>query len=331
MITSNAPSLRVVFMGTPELAAVSLRALLQCHHEVVAVVSQPDRRSGRGKRMQAPPVAALAREHDLPLLQVTTAKTVAFRRWVASHAPDIAVVAAFGHILGPKALAMPRLGCINVHTSLLPRWRGASPIQAAIAAGDERSGVTIMQMDAGMDTGPMLRQVETEITDDDTGSTLHDRLAALGARAVVETLDAIAYGTSRPTPQPSDGMTYAGLLSRSDSVIDWTKPAVDVWQRIRAYHPWPGARTTLGEDVIRFEPPVSVRALAAAPAAGATPPAPGEVVSASGQGVVVATGEGAVVFQRLQRPGKKMLDAAAFLAGYSLTPGMRFGGDTSRG
>ena len=184
--------MRIAFMGTPELAATSLRALLDSEHDVVAVVSQPDRPAGRGRKLVPTPVAAVAREAELPLLQPESVGTADFRAWLTSHSPDIAVVAAFGRILGPKLLALPRLGCINVHASLLPRWRGASPIQSAIVAGDAESGVTIMQMVRELDAGDMLHVVRTAISPDDTAATLHDRLADLGAEALLTTLAQIA-------------------------------------------------------------------------------------------------------------------------------------------
>ena len=251
--------MRVVFMGTPEFAAVALRALIAAEgHEVVAVVSQPDRKAGRGKKLTPPPVAEVAKAHGIPLNQVETCRTRAFRDWVASHSPDIGVVAAFGHILGPKALAVPTRGCLNIHASLLPRWRGAAPIQASILAGDAQTGVTIMQMDPGLDTGPMLAKTVVPITDDDTASSLHDKLAASGAAAIVEALDALAGPGLAAEPQPNEGATYAEKLAKADGVLDWTLPSEVLHRRVRAFHPWPGTSTTLEDKRLKVHPPVGL-------------------------------------------------------------------------
>ena len=308
-------------MGTPELAAASLEALLASDHEVVCVVSQPDRRAGRGKRMVAPPVAQLATERGLPLLQPETIRTRAFRAWVEGFAPEVGVVAAFGHILGPKVLAIPPHGWLNVHASLLPRWRGASPIQAAVCAGDAESGVTIMQMDRGLDTGPMRLVRRLALADDETAATLHDRLAAVGGEAIVAALDLLAAGDLPSTPQPDEGSTYAPLLSKRDGDLDWTRPAEVLARRVRGLHPWPGTRTHHraaggGEPtMLKVHPPVAVL-----PGVDA---APGSVVSATPDGVDVACGEGLLRLQQLQAPGKRALPVGPFLAGYGLAAGDR--------
>lgn len=310
--------MRIVFMGTPEFASRALSALIAAPGlEVVAVVSQPDRKAGRGKKLTPPPVAALARKHELPLNQVETCRTAAFRHWVASFDPDIAVVAAFGHILGPKALAVPRLGCLNIHASLLPRWRGAAPIQASILAGDSETGVTIMQMDRGLDTGPMLCERRTPISSDDTTPDLHDRLAALGAEAIVATLTTLSRGDHRldAVPQPSEGATYAEKLAKSDGVIDWARPATDIQRQIRALHPWPGTVTTIGGKPLKLLPPVSVIDT------GETDTAPGEVIEASADGLTVACGRDAVRIGTLQAQGQRAMDAQAYLAGHKIAVG----------
>ena len=314
--------MRIVFMGTPELAAVVLQALLDGRHEVVGVVSQPDRPAGRGKHLVSPPVAALAREHGLPLIQPASCKGADFREAIAAWSPDVAVVAAFGHILGPKALAIPRLGCINVHASLLPRWRGASPIQRAIAAGDAETGVCIMQMDPGMDTGPVLLVRSLRIASDETAETLHDRLAGLGAEAIGTALDAVEQGTARAVPQPAEGVTYAPRITKADGAIDWTRPAVEIERQVRAFYPWPGTSTQWDGRDLKVLPPVA--ALAGTPGN-----APGTVLEAGADGVDVACGVGVLRLGRLQVAGKKALDVAAFLAGHPLAPGIVLGARAS--
>ena len=321
--------LRVVFMGTPEFAAASLDAILASTHAVVAVVSQPDRPKGRGQAMQPPPVALRATERGIPLLQPASCKDAAFRDWVAAFAPDVTVVAAFGHILGPKALGIPRLGCINVHASLLPRWRGASPITAAVAAGDRESGIAIMQMDVGMDTGPVFCTQTIPIAADYTGESLHDKLAALGGPLVVSVLDALAAGTARTTPQPSEGVTHAAKLGKHDADLDWSKPAAVLERQIRALHPWPGTRTWLAAEAgaaartVRVLPTARVVAAPEAPEAGAG--APGTILRVASDGIIVRCGDGqALALETLQLEGRKPLPVAQLLQGFTLTPGMRF-------
>lgn len=315
--------LRVVFMGTPGLAAVVLGALLDGPHPVVGVVTQPDRPAGRGQKVIPGPVAALARERGLPLAQPASVKTAEFRAWLAELAPDVAVVAAFGHLLGPRLLDTPRLGCVNVHASALPRWRGASPIQAAIAAGDVATGVSIMQMDPGLDTGPVFLTRPVAIAADDTAETLHDKLAEVGGAAALEVLDRLARGAATATPQPSEGATYAPLIQKDAGDLDWREPAEVLARKVRAYHPWPGTRTTLAGQPLKVLPPVGV-APGAAPGA-----APGEVLAVGPGGIDVACGEGALRLGRLQLAGKRALEAADFLRGVGLAPGMRLGAELS--
>ncbi len=313
--------MRVAFFGTPAFAAETLRALLLSgRHEVVVVVSQPDRRQGRGNRLVSPPVAALAKEHGLPLLQPASVKTRALREEVRALAPDIGVVVAFGHILGPRLLAVPRLGCLNGHASLLPRWRGAGPIQAALLAGDGQSGVCIMQMDEGLDTGPWLRRSVVAIAADETGASLHDRLAALTAIDMVEVLDALEEGPLPATPQPEEGVSYAPMLRRSDADLDWRRPAEELERRIRALHPWPGTRGQYEGTWIKVHPPAEV---VRDGIAGAPPP--GTVLYAAPDGIVVGAGEGSALrLHRLQAPGRRALEAGPFLQGYGLAPGVRW-------
>lgn len=327
-------SLRVVFMGTPEFARAALDAVLASHHTVVAVVSQPDRPKGRGQAMQPPPVAARARELGIPLLQPLSCKDQAFRDAVAAFAPDVAVVAAFGHILGPKALAIPRLGCVNVHASALPRWRGASPITAAIRAGDPETGIAIMQMDVGMDTGPVFCTQTIPIAPDDTGETLHDKLASLGGALLVPVLDQLAAGTVVAVPQPTAGVTMAPKLGKHDADLDWTEPAAALERQIRALHPWPGTRAWLATApdttprVVRVLPlahVVPMPAPAPVPGQDAPPPAPGAILQADACGVIVACGDGlALRLELLQLEGKKPLPVAQLLQGFPIARGMAF-------
>lgn len=312
-------SLRIVFMGTPELARVSLQALLASRHEVVAVVSQPDRPRGRGQALQKPPVAELAAARGIPLLQPDKVGTRAFREWVRGFAPDLGVVAAFGHLLGERALAVPRLGCINVHASLLPRWRGASPITMAILHGDAEAGVSIMQMDVGMDTGPWLAQRAIPVAPTDTGDTLHDKVAALGAGLMVEVVDRLSEGPVPAVAQPEEGVTLAPLLRKDDAEIDWTRDARSIERQIRAYHPWPGTRTSLDGKVLRVLPQARV-------VTGREGASPGVVLAASRhEGLVVQAGQGALALGTLQLEGRKALPIEAFLAGVPVAPGTALG------
>lgn len=318
-------ALDIVFMGTPDFARASLDALLSSGHRVRAVVSQPDRPAGRGQAEKSPPVAARAKELGLPLLQVETTSTLAFRRWVAGFAPDIGVVAAFGHILGKKALATPRLGCVNVHASILPRWRGASPIQMAVLAGDKRAGVSLMQMDEGMDTGGVFALADLEVARDETGTSLHDRLAILGGQLLVETLSAIE-GGAIAKPQPQDGVTLAPLIGKDDGLIDWTHGAAAIERRVRAFHPWPGTFTFVQDG------PLAGKLLRVLPVAEVVEGhgEPGVIIDAKKDRLVIACGEGALALRVVQLEGKRALDTQSFLAGVPALQGMRLGSRLSR-
>ncbi|MGO3275479.1 methionyl-tRNA formyltransferase [Halomonas sp.] len=244
--------LRVVFAGTPEFAASSLATLLESQHDVVAVYTQPDRPAGRGRKLTPSPVKQLALEHDLPVYQPQSLKEPEPQTELAALNADIMVVVAYGLLLPQAVLDIPRLGCINVHASLLPRWRGAAPIQRAIEAGDSASGVTIMQMDAGLDTGAMLSEVRTSITSHTTGGDLHDRLATQGANALIHVLDALTTDSVHATPQPADGVTYAAKLSKAEAELDFTQPAQFLARKIRAFNPWPVAWCALGDERLRL-------------------------------------------------------------------------------
>ena len=306
--------MRLVFAGTPDFAAAALRALHDAGHEIALVLTQPDRPSGRGLQPAPSAVKRLATELGIPVRQPVTLKDEAIQSELKALQPDAMIVAAYGLIVPQAVLDMPRRGCINIHASLLPRWRGAAPIQRAILAGDEETGVCIMQMDAGLDTGPVLLRKATPIAPDDTAQKLHDRLAALGAALIV---DALARDLE-PTPQDSAHATYAAKLDKKEGVIDWAEPAAAIDRKVRAFNPVPGAVTTHAGAPLKI--------WSAEPGAATDRP-PGTVVSADRDGVVVACGGGGSLrVTTLQRAGGKRLPAAAFLAGTPVERGQRFGG-----
>lgn len=309
--------LRVVFMGTPDFAVPTLRALHQRHH-VLIVVTQPDRPRGRGKVLAPPPVKAAALELGLEVLQPEKLRRRVVREQLTALQADYFVVAAYGMILSPKMLAVPRSGCINVHASLLPRYRGAAPIHWAIVRGERRSGVSIMKMDAGMDTGPTLLTRGIDLDPGETAGSLHDRLAPLGAELLLEALDGLDAGQITPRPQPEQGATLAPMLSKRDGEIDWRRPAgeVDCW--IRGMDPWPGAFTRLGGNRIKLFDSVRTSDPGGRP---------GEVLDADHRGLLLACGEGAVRVSNLQVSGGRRMSAAAFLAGRPMAPGTILGED----
>lgn len=290
-------ALRLVFAGTPEFAAEHLKALLDTPHQIVAVYTQPDRPAGRGQKLMPSPVKQLALQHGLPVLQPPTLRDPAAQEELRALAPDLMVVVAYGLILPQVVLDIPRLGCINSHASLLPRWRGAAPIQRAVQAGDAESGVTVMQMEAGLDTGPMLLKVTTPITAGDTGGSLHDRLAQLGPQAVVQAIAGLAAGTLQGEVQDDALATYAHKLNKDEARIDWNRPADELERLVRAFNPWPICHSTLDGQPLKV--------LAAEPAEGRGQP--GQVLDASKDGLTVACGEGALRLTRLQLPGGKPL------------------------
>ncbi|MFK3793249.1 methionyl-tRNA formyltransferase [Pseudomonas piscis] len=289
--------LRIVFAGTPEFAAEHLKALLASPYEIVAVYTQPDRPAGRGQKLMPSAVKALAVEHAIPVYQPQTLRNAEAQAELAALKPDLMVVVAYGLILPQAVLDIPRLGCINSHASLLPRWRGAAPIQRAVQAGDAESGVTVMRMEAGLDTGPMLLKVVTPINAEDTGGTLHDRLAAMGPGAVVQAIAGLAAGTLQGEVQDDSLATYAHKLNKDEARIDWSRPAVELERLVRAFNPWPVCHSTLDGE--------SVKVLAANISTGQG--TPGKVLSASKDGLVVACGAGALSLTRLQLPGGKAL------------------------
>lgn len=304
--------LRIIFAGTPEFAATALAALLTTEHRVVAVYTQPDRPAGRGRKLQPSPVKQLALDHGIEVRQPEKLRDAAAQEALAALQADLMVVVAYGLLLPQAVLDAPRLGCINIHASLLPRWRGAAPIQRAILAGDDESGVTIMQMEAGLDSGPMLHILKTPILLDDTGGSLHDRLAELGARALLESLSGIADGSLRPQVQDDSLATYAKKLDKQESLIEWTLPADAIERQVRAFNPWPVAQCRFEGQVMRIwsARPLQTQAPAAA--------APGSVVAAGKAGIDVATGSGLLRITQLQMPGKRVMSAADFLNAHSV-------------
>lgn len=290
-------ALRLVFAGTPEFAAEHLKALLDTPHQIVAVYTQPDRPAGRGQKLMPSPVKQLALQHGLPVLQPPTLRDPAAQEELRALAPDLMVVVAYGLILPQVVLDIPRLGCINSHASLLPLWRGAAPIQRAVQAGDAESGVTVMQMEAGLDTGPMLLKVTTPITAGDTGGSLHDRLAQLGPQAVVQAIAGLAAGTLQGEVQDDALATYAHKLNKDEARINWSRPADELERLVRAFNPWPICHSTLDGQPLKV--------LAAEPAEGRGQP--GQILDASKDGLTVACGEGALRLTRLQLPGGKPL------------------------
>jgi len=307
--------MRIVFAGTPEFAVPPLAALVASRHQVVGVLTQPDRPAGRGRRVEHGAVKEFALAHGLPVAQPVTLRTAEGRAPLAAWGPDVMVVVAYGLILPPEALALPRRGCLNIHASLLPRWRGAAPIQRALLAGDPETGVAIMQMDAGLDTGPVLLERRVVIGPDEDSPALHARLAALGAAALLEALDGIEAGTLTPQAQSAEGATYAAKLDKSEARIDWREDAAAIARRVRALRPWPVAETLLHGEQVRLH---RARALpdAAAPAAGAAPSAaPGALLGLEDDMLVVACGRGRLGILELQRAGRRSMTAREFANG----------------
>ena len=304
-------TLRLAFMGTPDFAVPSLRALAAAGHEVAAVYTQPPRPAGRGHKPQASPVQACAEAEGWPVRAPTSLKDASEQAAFAALGLDAAVVVAYGLILPRAVLRAPRLGCLNVHASLLPRWRGAAPIQRAIMADDAETGITIMQMDEGLDTGPILLREAVPIEAETTAADLHDTLAVLGARLIVEALEGLAAGILTPRPQPETGVTYAAKLTKADGRLDWRRPAEELARQVRALAPWPGATIEAGGERLKV--------LSAEAVDGASAP-PGTVLD---DAFTVACGGGVLRLTRLQRPGKAPMAAADLVRGFPVPCGMR--------
>jgi methionyl-tRNA formyltransferase len=302
--------LRIAFAGTPEFAVPALRALADSGHVLVGVLTQPDRPAGRGRQSQSSAVKRLAESLGVPVAQPPARRAEAEREALKQWAPDVLIVAAYGLILPPAALAIPRLGCINIHASLLPRWRGAAPIERAILAGDRDSGITIMQMEAGLDTGPMLRQRRMPVGDA-SSAQLRERLAALGAALLLEVLPDLESGSARPEPQPAVGVSYAPKINKREAVIDWNRAADEIARQVRAFNPWPVANTQLDGEGLRIW---EARAAPAATLAAA----PGTVLGLSGEQLLVACGSGTLAIAQLQLAGRRVLSAPEFTRGRPL-------------
>lgn len=315
------PIERILFFGTPEFAVPTLEALVQAGRRPVYVVTQPSRPVGRGRKLQDPPVAVRAREHGIEVVQPEKVRAPGFLEWAAAAAPDVAVVVAFGQIFPRALLDLPRLGCVNLHASLLPRWRGAAPIQAALAAGDAVTGNTTMLMEAGLDTGPMLLREETPIGPEETAGELSQRLAEMGGRLLVRTLEALERGEVEPRPQEDALATYAPRLTRESGRVDWTLSAKEIGDRWRAFTPWPGVAAELRGEAVKL---VRVAVLQEAPVAPADT-APGTFLGVRDGRLAVACGQGTVLgLAELQRPGRKPLKASDFANGERLRSGERF-------
>jgi methionyl-tRNA formyltransferase len=301
--------LNILFAGTPQFAVPALRALLASTHRVLAVYTQPDRPAGRGRKLTPSPVKEVAMEAGLAVHQPPDFKTAADLQTLAAHSADLMVVAAYGLLLPERVLAAPRLGCVNIHASILPRWRGAAPIQRCLLAGDRETGITIMQMERGLDTGPMYLTKRLLITPEDTGGSLHDKLSELGAQALLEALPGIADGSLAAQRQDDSLSTYAKKLDKAEAAVDWSRPAQEIARQVRAFNPWPVAHT-------RYED-FNLRLWVADPVAGSGGPA-GAVMAANRSGIDVATGEGLLRITRLQMPGKKVLSAGEFVNAHTI-------------
>lgn len=307
--------MKIVFMGTPDFAVPALQALAAAGHEVLLAITQPDKKKGRGKAVQYPPVKEAALALGIPVLQPVRIREEEWIRRLQEYKPDLGVVSAFGQILPKEILEWPRLGCINIHASLLPKYRGAAPIQQCIIDGEQRSGVTIMQMDEGLDTGAMLAKTEVLLDEEETGGSLHDKLSAAGARLLIDTLPALEAGTVAAVPQEDEKSTYAGMLKKEMGNIDWTRPAVEIERLIRGLNPWPSAYTSFrGKTLKLWRAKVVEMDESKAVSAG-------EVLAVTKQALVIATGSGALSILELQLEGKKRMDIESFLRGYPVSVG----------
>lgn len=303
--------MRLIFAGTPEFAAQALQAIVDAGHEVALVLSQPDRPAGRGMTLQASPVKKLAQEKGIEVFQPLSLKDPVAQQKIGAVGAEVMVVAAYGLILPQVVLDLPRFGCLNIHASLLPRWRGAAPIQRALLAGDAATGVCIMQMEAGLDTGPVLLREAFPIAPDDTSATLHDRLAALGAKLVVEALGKLPLPAA---PQPAEGVTYAHKIEKAEATIDWAKSAAELDRHLRAFNPFPGAQARFAGQTVKLWRATPVAASGEI----------GQILAVDRSTIVVACGEGALAISELQKAGGKRLPVQQFLAGHPLKVGDRF-------
>ena len=307
---------RIIFAGSPEFAVPTLDALLASRHEVVAVLTQPDRPSGRGRSLQPGPVKVAAQVADVPVLQPVSLKDADIQQKLLELSPDLMIVVAYGMLLPEEVLAIPSAGCINVHASLLPRWRGASPIQSAILAGDTETGISIMRMDIGLDTGPVYCMEKLAIAAHESAGELHDRLATLGGKLLARTIDPILESKVRPIAQSATGVSYAGRINKADGQIDWTDSAVAIDRRIRAYNPWPVAQTSLDGKQLRCWSSRVAEPYATETAANSA--VPGTVLGSTDAGIAVLTGKGVLVLTEVQAPGRNRVAALDFAHSHSL-------------
>lgn len=307
--SDSAAPLKIIFAGTPEFAAVALQALLNSEHTVIAAYTQPDRPAGRGRKLKASPVKELAQQHAIPVFQPESLKQGLQQQQLADLDADLMIVAAYGLILPQAVLDIPRYGCLNIHASLLPRWRGAAPIQRAILAGDHETGITIMQMNAGLDTGDMLFKSTCPILPEDTGGSLHDRLAELGADAILHTLQLLLANQLKPQPQNDDEATYARKLEKQEACINWSASAEEIERLIRAFNPWPVAYTTLRQTTLRLWQAHVIQTTPGTP--------PGTVLQCNKQGLDIACGSHVLRITQLQPAGSKVMPIAAFINGHA--------------
>lgn len=307
--------LRIIYAGTPDFAVPALEALVMDGHQVVAVYTQPDRRAGRGRKMVFSPVKAKAVELSIPVMQPASLKDVQVQKNLKAMDADVMIVAAYGLILPEAVLNTPRHGCLNIHASLLPRWRGAAPIQRAIEAGDNQSGVTIMQMDVGLDTGDMLHIERCPIEQNTTGQQLHDTLAMMGSKALIKTLSVMVSGNLKPVKQDSSLATYASKLDKGEAIINWQDSAIEIHRRICAFNAWPVAQTALSGDTLRIWESVLLNAEDSGSCAG-------EIVGTT-DGLDVAAGQGVIRLLRVQAPGKKPVAISDFLNSRNISSGMQ--------
>jgi len=318
------PRLKIIFAGTPDFSVPPLQALIDSEHQVVAVYTQPDRPAGRGRKLKPGPVKQLALQHDIPVHQPQSLRTEDAQKILIEHNADLMVVVAYGLILPIEILQAPQLGCINIHASLLPRWRGAAPIQRAILAGDKESGVTIMQMDVGLDTGDMLLKKHCAIEADDTGSSLHDRLSVMGAEALIETLPMLINQTVQPEPQNDDDACYAEKLNKAEALLDWQQTAEQLRNKINAFNAWPVAQTEIKlKDKVQM-----LRVWQATVISESSAKTPGTVLKCDKHGIDVATADQVLRLLKVQLPGGKPMEVHAFVSAHDIT-GLVLGSDSA--
>jgi methionyl-tRNA formyltransferase len=304
-------SLSIIFAGTPEFATYPLQALINSEHRVVAAFTQPDRPAGRGNKLTPPPVKVLSEQHGIPVHQPLSLKTAESQALIAQHHADVMVVVAYGLLLPQAVLDLPRYGCLNIHGSLLPRWRGAAPIARAIQAGDKQTGIDIMKMDAGLDTGDILARAVLPILASDTQQQVHDSLAPMGAQLLISVLSDLPLFLAQAKPQPSEGICYAHKLAKAEGKIDWAQSATQIVRNIRAFAPWPGSFCYWGEHLLKVGMAEVVNEQ--------SKQAPGSVLGLTEQGLLVNTADGIIALQQLQRTGGKMLPVQEFSKGFDLT------------